>query len=79
MRWISLPSSAGFSEMDWNPPSCAASCQHDDVDIVRQRVGEDVARVEAPGAQRVHQLVGSAGQLRRRSACSPDGEATTAG
>ena len=36
------------------------------VDVVGQRVGEDVARPEAPGPQPVHQLVGASGQLGER-------------
>ena len=28
IRWISAPERAGLRAMDWNPPSLAASCQH---------------------------------------------------
>jgi hypothetical protein len=44
---------------------------HDDIDVVRQGVSEDVTCHEILGPQAVHHLVGTAGQLRERQ--GPDG------
>ena len=52
---------------------------HEDVDVVGQGVGDDVAGADAPSSRRrVHQLVGPPGELAVGQR-SPDGLSTTAG